>query len=120
MNNYRILGTRAPDAPSCNQLGLRIFSEDDLICLLRADATSSPGAARLASQDAFAIFEPVLREDTSPIITTFQVETAVRESEVPRNTTARGLPSTLPVLVKTTENAELDMRPHVTLTYTPL
>lgn len=117
VNNYRVLATRRPDAPGCPVLGLQAFSQEGDRCLVPTDASSSPGAARLSSQAAFTTFERVLFDE--PIFSLFEVEAAVRENEAPRNTNLRGLPSTLPVLVKTT-NARIELRPRATLTYTPL
>jgi hypothetical protein len=118
VNGYRALGTRTADAPSCNQLGLGTFSDGDENCLLATDPNSPPGAASASPNVARRVFEDVLFG--TPPFEAFEIETAVRASEVPQNTTLRGVPSTLPVLVKTAERFETESRPHATLVYTPL
>jgi hypothetical protein len=118
VNNYRALGTRTAEASSCSQLGLGALSDVGANCLLATDPNSPPGAASLSSSVARRIFEDVLFD--TPPFEAFEVETAPRTNDRPQNTTLRGLPSTLPVLVKTAERFETETRPHATLIYTPL
>jgi hypothetical protein len=74
----------------------------------------------MTSQAAFRIFDQALFE--TPLFTTFRVEIAVRETAnaSPQNALQRGLPSTLPVLVRTAETADIADRPRATLIVTPL
>jgi hypothetical protein len=118
VNGYRMLGTRTDQAPTCSQLGLGTLSDRGASCLLSTDPGSPPGAVSASPNVARQIFEDVLFD--TPPFEAFEIETAVRTRDVPQNTTLRGVPSTLPVLVKTAERFETEDRPHATLVYTPL
>jgi len=118
VNGYRILGELTPDASSCRQTGFRQFSNDPETCRLPSDPATPPGSARLDPQLTREVLRQVLSQ--SPLFTRFQVEVAARESQQRQNTVQQGLPSTLPVLVRTAERFEAETRPHLELYYTPL
>lgn len=120
VNGYRILATRAEDAPECVQLpDTRQFPRSSDTCILYTNPQWTPDAARTTPQIAYTIFEEALLN--TPIFTRLRVEAAHRPNpEIsPRSTVQRGLPTTLPFLVPTAEREDMDA-PHATLTVTPL
>lgn len=120
VNGYRVIGTRAPDAPSCSQIGLPETPNDEGRCLLPTEPSAAPGAAQLTSQLSFTILERVLFE--TPLFSTFRFEIGPRNpaNASPRNTISRGLPSTLPALVRTNTSLPPETLPRTTLIVTPL
>ena len=117
-SGYRVLATRADDAPSCGQIGLPPSANGDRACILPTTPSAAPGVARVTSETAFRIFEQALFE--TPLFTSFRVEISVQSSQDPSPETSlqTGLPSTLPVLVRT--NGPVDTLPRATLILTPL
>jgi hypothetical protein len=120
VNGYRVLATRAENVPGCGRIGLPRLPQDNQTCVVPTDPSAAPAFARMTSQAAFRIFDQALFE--TPLFTTFRVEIAVRETAnaSPQNALQRGLPSTLPVLVRTAETADIADRPRATLIVTPL
>lgn len=118
-NGYRMLGNRAADGPSCGRLGLPAQSENTDTCLIFTNPEWPPAFARAASQTAFAIFDYSFFNPTP--LRSFRIEVAARESEnlQQQQTAQRGLPSTLPVVVRTGE-ADTENLPRATLIVTPL
>lgn len=115
---YRIFGELAEGISSCGQAGARASTLGDRICLLSPDPSAPAGTVRLAPRFGRTLFEEVL--SGTSFFTRFQVAIATQESESSQNAIQRGLPSTLPVLVKSEKNFEAETRPHVRLVYTPL
>lgn len=118
---FRIIATRAPgpDTPSCSAVGAGSSPFSDADCALPLQPGAAPGAAYVSTNVAFPIFETSLLQ--APVFTTFRVEIAERQSTSVdlRSTIQPGLPSTLPVLVSTSDSDDPGL-PRVTLTVTPL
>jgi len=119
-NGYRVLATRAEGAPSCGRIGLPQVTDDPDRCILPTNTSAAPGAARLTSQISFTILEQILFE--SALFSTFRVEIAPRSSPgaPAQSTIGRGLPSTLPALVRTDRSLPIEDLPRTTLIVTPL
>lgn len=122
---YRVIATRssAPDAPSCSSVRSAVLSNANEACILPLVASAAPAAALVPDNVAFPTFQQSfrrVRNNQSPVFTTFRVYVADRENtSVDRAATVQpGLPTTLPVLVPTqvTEPGP----PRATLTVTPL
>ena len=120
VNGYRVFATRADDTPTCNSLGLPQRADDSDTCILFTNTTAAPGAALVTSEISFTIFERALFE--TPLFTRFRFEIANRTSAnaSAQSTIQRGLPSTLPVLVRTDPSLAKENLPRATLVVTPL
>lgn len=118
VNGYRILGKLTENTSSCGQLGIRPSPTSDRTCLLPTDPGAPSGTVRLSPRFGRTLFEQVL-SGTSPF-KTFQIEIANREGRNRSSTTQRGLPSTLPILVKSAESFEVEARPHARIFYISL
>jgi len=121
VNGYRVTATLAdPDEQSCNSLGLPQRPDDSGTCLLFTNTTAAPGAALVSSEISYTIFERVLFE--TPLFTRFRFEIANRPSAnaSTQSTIQRGLPSTLPVLIRTDTSLAKENLPRATLVVTPL
>lgn len=118
VNGYRVLATRAEEAPSCGQIGLPPSANGDRTCILPTTPSAAPGVARVTSETAFRIFERALLD--TPLFTRFRVEISVQSGPDPSPQTSlqTGLPSTLPVLVRT--DGPIETLPRATLILTPL
>lgn len=117
---YRVLASRpSDDAPECSQLGLFVLSESGGTCVLPTNQNWVPSGAYVVPERAFTIFDQWLSD--SPPLSTFRVEIANRASSNPseRQTAQRGLPSTIPAVVRTSD-PDTDRLPRVELTVTPL
>ncbi len=118
VNNYRMLATS--DSAECRQIGLPALQNEESTCILPTLPRFAPDVVRVPSETAFTLFERALLE-TSPF-SSFQVEIAPQEDPSRQNALRRGLPSTLPVLVRTdsTSNGEGGNFPQATIIVTPL
>lgn len=121
-SGYRIRAVRRPSSPACNQFGLFVLPESAQTCLIPTNPDWVPSAARAASDVAFSIFNRGVAEPLA--FSSFRVELAERTTASPsdRETVRRGLPSTLPAIVRTEAPAggDTDVLPRVTLVVTPL
>ncbi len=120
---YRIIATRSSGAPSCPAVGSVRFSSTDEACVLPLVPSAAPASALVPDDVARSTFQQSLqrvRDDQSPVFTTFRVHVADRENTSVNQaaTVQPGLPTTLPVLVPNggTEPGP----PRATLTVTPL
>ena len=127
VNGYRVFATLAPeetfpdgDRPTCNELGLPQSPNDSATCVLFTNTTAAPEAALVSSEISFTIFERVLFD--TPLFTQFRFEIANRASAnaSTQSTIQRGLPSTLPVLVRTDTSLATENLPRATVVVTPL
>jgi len=109
--------TRAGGSAECRQLGFLELRDRPEICRLPINPAFAPNEARLGPQTAFSIFERSLFD--TPPLTAFQVGIAIQQNPTAENSIRRGLPSTAPVLVRTTSADTTDL-PRATLTLTPL
>lgn len=120
-NGYRLSAIREPGTPECRQIGLsRLFGQAST-CVLPTSPRWAPDEARAISETAFTIFDGSFRN--SPLFTTLRGEIAVRnDPNLDRQQTLRrGIPSTLPVLVRTEPEAAAPSElPRAILTITPL
>lgn len=117
VNGYRVLARRKEGAPTCAALGLPALSSSGNSCTLPTRPADTPAAARLTSQTSETVFGRAL--DGNQIFTSFQVEVATRSNPSVRNSVQRGLPSSIPVLVRTSNAATVDL-PRATLVVTLL
>ncbi len=122
---YRIIATRAsaPDAPSCSSVRSAVLSPANEACLLPLVPSAAPAAALVPDNVSFPTFQQSfqrVRNDQSPVFTTFRVYIADRENtSVDQAATIQpGLPTTLPALVPT--QGTDPGPPRATLTVTPL
>ncbi len=120
---YRIIATRSSGAPSCSAFRSAVLSVANEACVLPLDPDAAPRAALVQDNVARPTFRQSLqrvRDDQSPVFTTFRVHIADRENTAANEAAAfrPGLPTTLPVLVPNggTEPGP----PRATLTVTPL
>jgi hypothetical protein len=120
-SGYRIRAIRASGSPQCGQLGLFVLSEAAQTCFIPTNSEWVPYAARASSDVAFTLFDYTL--SNSLPFSSFRVEVAERATLSPsaQQTARRGLPSTIPVVVRTSAPAgdSVDL-PYVTLVITPL
>jgi hypothetical protein len=116
---YRVFASRPSDAPECGQFGLFVLSESGTTCIFPTSPEWVPSAAYVLPERAFTIFDQWLSD--SPPLSTFRVQIANRASTNPseRQTAQRGLPSTIPAVVRT-EDPDTDRLPRLRLTVTPL
>lgn len=117
---YRVFASRSSDdAPECGQLGLFVLSESGNTCIFPTNPEWAPSAAYVVPERAFTVFDQWLSD--SPPLSTFRVQIANRASSNPseRQTAQRGLPSTIPAVVRTSD-PDTDRLPQVKLTVTPL
>jgi hypothetical protein len=116
---YRILATRTDGALSCRQLNLFALDQAGTQCIFPTVPSWVPSAARVGSDQTFPLFDQWFTEGAP--LTQFRTEIAGRSSTSPnaQQTARRGLPSTVPVLVKT-EAADPEELPRAILTITPL
>lgn len=117
VNLYKMTALRTDGADECRQFGFLELRDNSEICRLPTNPSFAPNEARLRSQAAFDIFERSLFE--TPPFTTFRVEIANQPNPSSQNRPRRGLPSTVPVLVRTA-SPDTSALPRVTLTVTPL
>jgi hypothetical protein len=119
-NGYRVLATRADGAPSCSRIGLPQVPDTPAQCILPTNTSVAPAEARLSSRTSFTLMEQVLFD--TPLFSSFRVEIATRSSSgtPPEGTIGRGLPSTLPALVRTDRSLPIEDLPRTTLIVTPL
>lgn len=117
-SGYRVLANRAEDTPACGSIGLPTFPGDDRDCILPTVPADAPGTARVTPETAFTTFERALFG--SPLFRSFRVEISVQpgQNATPQASVRAGLPSTLPVLVRT-DGPTADL-PRATLVVTPL
>jgi len=115
--SFRMSATRADGSAECRQLGFLELRDRPEICRLPINPAFAPNEARLGPQTAFSIFERSLFD--TPPLTAFQVGIAIQQNPTAENSIRRGLPSTAPVLVRTTSADTTDL-PRATLTLTPL
>lgn len=116
INGYRVLATRTDSTAACGDLGLPQLRGDEETCILPTLSGTAPAEVRLSNNASNFIFERVLDED--PLFSSFQVQIADRETVATQNTAQRGLPTTLPALVRIA-NASEDELPRVNLVVTP-
>ena len=115
---YRVIATRSSGAPSCPVVGAVTLSDANEACVLPLVPSAAPASALVPDDVARSTFRQSfqrVRDDQSPVFTTFRVHVADRENtSVNRAATVQpGLPTTLPVLVPVDG-------PRATLTVTPL
>jgi hypothetical protein len=115
---YRVIATRSSGAPSCPVVGAVTLSDANEACVLPLVPSAAPASALVPDGVARSTFRQSfqrVRDDQSPVFTTFRVHVADRENtSVNRAATVQpGLPTTLPVLVPVDG-------PRATLTVTPL
>ncbi len=120
---YRIIATRSSGAPSCPVVGSVTLSDANEACVLPLVPSAAPASALVPDDVARPTFRQSfqrVRDDQSPVFTTFRVHIADRENTAVNEaaTVRPGLPTTLPVLVPVdgTEPGP----PRATLTVTPL
>ena len=120
---YRLLASRRADGPSCRALNLFSRESVDDTCFLPTDPNWVPEAARASGTPVFIVFDTWLFDERP--LDAFRAEIAARAG-VPgsdQETVVRGLPSTIPAVVRipsaasTTDRDEL---PRASLTVTPL
>ena len=118
-SGYRILATRTDEALTCRQLNLFALDAAGSRCIFPTVPSWVPSAARVNTDRAFPVFDQWFTE--APPLGQFRMEVAGRSSPSPgvQQTARRGLPSTVPVLVKT-EAADPEALPRAILTVTPL
>lgn len=118
-NGYRLFGTRSDKRPLCNELSLFSRTEEDPTCAFPMNTNWVPYAARSADQATFSVFDYWLSE--SAVFSSMRVEAADQESRSisERQSVRRGLPSTIPVVVRTSSSNTDDV-PRITVTVTPL
>jgi len=116
IKGYRVLATRTDSTRPCNELGLPQLPRDSETCLLPTASGTAPGEVRLSSPTANTIFERTIAGN--PPFASFRLQIADRETVGTQNTVQRGLPSTLPALVKVSNAPEED-RPRATIVATP-
>jgi len=116
---YRILATRTDGPPSCRQLNLFAFDAAGTRCIFPTVSSWVPDEARVGSDQTFPIFDQWFTRGAP--LAQFRMEVAGRSSPSPgpQQTARRGLPSTVPVLVKTAA-ADAEELPRAILTVTPL
>jgi len=116
---YRVFATRSANAPACSQLRLFVLSESNRTCIFPVSQEWVPSAAYVLSDRAFTVFTEWLTD--APPFSTFRVQIANRQSSNPseRQTAQRGLPSTIPAVVRTSAPTS-DPLPKARLTVTPL
>jgi hypothetical protein len=116
---YRILASRTEGALSCRQLNLFAVNASGSRCVFPTVPAWVPGEARVNSDRAFPTFDQWFTQEAP--LTRFRAEVVGRASTSlnAQETARRGLPSTVPVLVKT-EAADPDALPRAILTVTPL
>ncbi len=120
-SGYRIQATRVTDSPQCSRFGLFSLSQTAQTCLVPTSPDWVPYAARASSEVAFTIFDYAL--SSSIPFSSFRAELAERDTQSPteQQTARRGLPSTLPVVVRTeAPTGDTEALPRVTLVVTPL
>jgi hypothetical protein len=117
IKGYRVLATRTESTPPCEELGLPALRGDAETCILPPLSGTAPGEVRLPNNASNLIFERVL--DGDPLFSSFQVQIADRETAAAQNTVQRGLPTTLPALVRVGSNASEDVLPRANLVVTP-
>lgn len=120
---YRIIATRSSGAPSCPVVRSVTLSDANEACVLPLVPSAAPASALVPDDVARPTFRQSfqrVRDDQSPVFTTFRVHIADRENTAVNEaaTVRPGLPTTLPVLVPVdgTEPGP----PRATLTVTPL
>lgn len=116
---YRILATRAEGAPSCGPLGLFALTERGEQCIFPTVPEWVPAAARVVPDRTFPVFERWFVE--GPPFTSFRMEVTARTVASPnaQETARRGVPSTVPVVIRT-DAADVEDLPRAVLTVTPL
>lgn len=100
-SDYRILAARWSGSRSCGPLGLFTFETDDTTCLLPVEPAEGPKVVHSDRGFTFDVFDRWF--STRRPIDAFRVEIADRDQipSSPEGTTRRGLPSTIPAVVKT-------------------
>ena len=116
---YRILATRTEGALSCRQLNLFALDAAGTQCIFPTVPSWVPSAARVGSDPTFPLFDQWFTEGAP--LTEFRTEIAGRSTSSPstQQTARRGLPSTVPVIIKT-EAPDPEELPRAILTVTPL
>jgi len=118
-SGYRVSATRTDGALTCRQLNLFALDAAGSRCIFPTVPEWVPADARVSSDRAFPVFDQWFTE--GPPLRQFRTEVASRDSESlsAQETARRGLPSTVPVLIKT-EAADVEEQPRAIFTVTPL
>jgi len=116
---YRVLASRTEGGLTCRQLNLFSLNPSGSRCVLPTVSAWVPSAARVNSERAFPTFDQWFREGAP--FSRVRMEVAGRSSTSlnAQQTAQRGLPSTVPVLIKT-EATDTEELPRAVLTVTPL
>jgi hypothetical protein len=117
---YRLLATRADDAPPCSDVTTAALTPEGTPCFVPLVSSLFPDAALVNASTGLAIFQESFLSGS--VFTTYRLEVAPRQSST--NLRGIGLPSTLPVVVygPEAESSEVDAGnlPRASVTVTPL
>ena len=126
-NGFRMIATRAsaPDTPPCSVVPAPPVSQDGRECLLPLVPSAAPGAALVANNIVFPIFELSFQRtrDDQPERRLFDnmrlfIADRVDAAGNTHSTLQPGLPTTLPLLIAL--DGDVPGPPRATLTVTPL
>jgi len=120
-NDFRLRGTRGANAPPCGAVNTAPFTSAGKNCLIPLIPNTPGGVLEVIDNVARPILEETLRPGSGSVFSLYRAEVTDREGTDtrPANTVSLGLPSTIPVLIPTTDATDID-QPRIEVIVTPL